>query len=86
MSNKTMGSRFDSRLDSLKESVRGLVESGGDRAAALKDRMKDVKDSALEGAGTAANRLGKLIKAHPIAAIAIAFGVGYVAMRIVRRR
>jgi ElaB/YqjD/DUF883 family membrane-anchored ribosome-binding protein len=32
-----------------------------------------------------ADRAGRAIKAHPIAAVATAFGVGYVVMRLVRR-
>jgi hypothetical protein len=65
---------FEDRLESLKESVRDLVDAGGERAGAIRDSVV---------AGT--KRTGSLIKAHPVIAIAIAFGVGYIAMRIMRR-
>jgi hypothetical protein len=40
-----------------------------------------VKDSAMSGI----EFLGGQIKKHPMAALAIAFGVGYIAMRLIRR-
>jgi hypothetical protein len=65
---------FDTRLDALKNSAKHLVDVGGDRATR-------VKDSAI----AQIDRIGLLIKQHPVAAVAIAFGVGYLAMRLVRR-
>jgi hypothetical protein len=47
---------------------------GGERAGAIKDSLV---------AGT--KKTGSMIKQHPIAAIAIAFGIGYIAMRFMRR-
>ncbi len=70
----SVASEFESRLDSLKDSVRELLDAGSERAASFKDT-----------AMTNANKLGNVIKEHPIAAIAIAFGVGYVVMRMIRR-
>ncbi|HUJ57512.1 MAG TPA: hypothetical protein VLX92_03440 [Kofleriaceae bacterium] len=69
---------MEDRLDSLKESVRNLVDVGGERAQALKDTV-------VSGSKTGIKRMGSLIKEHPFLAIGIAFGVGYVAMRILRR-
>lgn len=73
------------RLDSLKSSVRNLVDAGGERAGQLKHRAIDVKDSVVENSSAALSRTSSLIKEHPIAAIAIAFGVGYIAVRMLRR-
>ncbi len=74
MRNQSVVSRLDHQLDALKDSVKHLVDAGGDKAAAFKDT-----------AMTGVSKVGKMIKAHPIAAIAIAFGIGYIAMRIARR-
>jgi ElaB/YqjD/DUF883 family membrane-anchored ribosome-binding protein len=56
-----------------------------DRFDSLKDRLGDAKDSVVSGARTGASKTTSLIKEHPIIAIAIAFGVGYLAVRIMRR-
>jgi ElaB/YqjD/DUF883 family membrane-anchored ribosome-binding protein len=76
---------LDSKLDNLKESVRNLVDAGGERAGQIKTRAIDVKDSVVENGGVAIKKVGSLIKDHPIAAIGIAFGIGYIAMRMFRK-
>lgn len=85
MARNEMTSAFEDRLDALKESVRGLVDSSSERADRLKSKMVDVKDSVFESGRTGINRLGELIKDHPIAAIGIAFGIGFFAIRMMRR-
>lgn len=73
------------RLDSIKSSVRHLVDAGGERAGQLKHKAIDVKDTVFENGSAAISRTGSLIKEHPLAAVAIAFGVGYIAIRLLRR-
>jgi len=85
MSNRNISARFDERFDALKQSMRHLVDVGNDTASALKDKMIDVKDTAVSGTSSALKTTGKLIKAHPIAAVAIAFGIGFVAFKLIRR-
>jgi ElaB/YqjD/DUF883 family membrane-anchored ribosome-binding protein len=68
-------------VNTIKETVRGL----GDRADVIKDRMKGVKDSVVSTSSSAADRVIAFVKEHPIAAIGIAVGVGYLAIRIARR-
>ena len=75
----------NNRLDSIKSSVRNLVDAGGERAGQLKSKAIDVKDQVVENSSAALSRAGSLIKEHPIAAVAIAFGVGYIAVRLLRR-
>src|SRR5262245_16256884 len=82
---KNGSASFERRLDALKESVRHLVDAGGERAGKLKDKAIDVKDSVVETSGAALSRLGSLIKDHPIAAIGVAFGVGYLTVRMLRK-
>ena len=76
---------LENRFDSLKESARKLVDAGGEKAHALKDKAIDVKDAAFKNGGIALDKAGSLIKAHPIAAIAIAFGVGYLVIRVLKK-
>ena len=78
-------STADNRLDSLKSSVRNLVDAGGERANQIKSKAIDVKDAVVENGGAALNRASSLIKEHPIAAIGIAFGVGYIVVRMLKR-
>ena len=78
-------SALESRIDSLKESVRNLVDAGGEKAGQLKDRAIGAKDTIVEEGSAAAKRVGALIKEHPFIALGIAFGVGYVAIRMMRK-
>jgi ElaB/YqjD/DUF883 family membrane-anchored ribosome-binding protein len=82
---KPTSASFEDRLDSLKESMRNLVEVSGERASALKHRMGDVKDTVFASSKTGVQKVGAFVKGHPIIAIGVAFGVGYLVMRIVRR-
>lgn len=78
-------STLEGRLGSLKENVRNLVDAGSERAEHLKERAIGVKDTVVERGELALDRITALIKAHPIAAIGIAFGVGYVTIRMIRK-
>jgi len=80
----------------IKESVKGLVDQGQEKMHALKDKVVDLQHKAKDKAadlsgkakerGTAAfDRVTETIKAHPFAAVGIAFGIGYIVMRLVRR-
>ena len=78
-------SELENRLDSLKERARNLVDDAGAKAGHLKERAMDAKDSIVESGGQALNRISALIKEHPFAALGIAFSVGYVAIRMMRK-
>lgn len=78
-------SGLESRIDGLKENVRNLVDAGGEKAGHLKQRAIGVKDSVVETSEAALDRVSAMIKEHPIAALGIAFGIGYVAIRSMRR-
>jgi ElaB/YqjD/DUF883 family membrane-anchored ribosome-binding protein len=69
----TIGSSVDERIDSLKES-----------ATAIKDRVIDVKDQAVDRGNALLDKSTDYIKENPIKSIAIAFGIGYFAMRLFR--
>jgi len=71
-------------LDNLKDSVKNLVEQGQERAAQLKDRAIDVKDQAMSRGSDFLDTATTAIKANPLKSVAIAFGVGYIGMRLFR--
>jgi ElaB/YqjD/DUF883 family membrane-anchored ribosome-binding protein len=83
--NKNGSTHLEDRMGSLKESVRNLVDAGGERAGHIKERLYDAKDAAFDRGKEGLNRVAGLIKEHPIAAIGIAFGIGYIAVRMLRR-
>jgi hypothetical protein len=75
LSTADVTNEIEGRLDGLKSSVKELLDHG------LADKAGAVKDSAIDGV----EFLGAQIKKHPVAALAIAFGIGYLAMRMIRR-
>ncbi len=76
---------LEDRIDSLKDSVRGLADVGSERVSDIKHKVVDAKDTAVSTVESYLGRAKFLIIANPLAAVGIAFGIGYVAMRIVRR-
>ncbi len=69
----SIGSSVDERIDSLKES-----------ASAIKNRVIDVKDQAVDRGNAVLDRSTDYIRENPLKSVAIAFGIGYIAMRIFR--
>jgi ElaB/YqjD/DUF883 family membrane-anchored ribosome-binding protein len=75
----------DEKLDSIRDSVKGYVERGTQKADAIKNKVVEVKDEAVSRGSDALDRLASLVRAHPLKAVGIAFGVGYIGMRLFRR-
>jgi ElaB/YqjD/DUF883 family membrane-anchored ribosome-binding protein len=75
----------DERLDSIKHTVKDVVDQGAQKADALKARMIEAKDQALRRGNDVLDRVVELIKAHPLKAVGIAFATGYLGMRLLRR-
>ena len=80
--NGATGSNLDNRLESIKESVKGLVDENRQK---IKNRVLDAKQQAMDRGNMYVDRVTDMIKAHPLKAVGIAFGVGYVGMRLFRR-
>ena len=74
-STEDVSSEISTRLDGLKDSVKELLDHG------IADKANVVKDRTIDGV----EYIGSQIKKHPVAALAIAFGIGYLAMRLIRR-
>jgi ElaB/YqjD/DUF883 family membrane-anchored ribosome-binding protein len=61
------------------------VDQGSERVDHLKTRVIDAKDQAVSKGNMYLDRTSELIKANPIKAVGIAFGIGYIGMRLFRR-
>ena len=81
----TEDNSVDDKLDSIRDSVKGYVERGAQKADAIKNKVVEVKDEAVTRGSDALDRLATLVRAHPLKAVGIAFGVGYIGMRLFRR-
>ena len=67
---------------SVKESVKTLVDHGGEAVDEIKARVTEVSTEARDKAAAAFDEAQKFIKEHPGKSLALAFGIGYIAMRI----
>jgi len=63
----------------------GLLDQGAQKVDALKSKVVEAKDQAIDRGSDLLDRMSTLIKAHPIKSVAIAFGAGYIGMRLFRR-
>ncbi|HVV83278.1 MAG TPA: hypothetical protein VHE35_09365 [Kofleriaceae bacterium] len=73
-----VGSKLRDKLADAKDR---LVDASG----TVKDKILDAKDVVVDRAGSGATTLKRAIKDHPFIAIGVAFGIGYIAMRLIRR-
>ena len=73
------------RIESIASELKIVADRLATATSPLKDRASDVTARARSGAGLLACRAGKAIQDHPIAAIGVAFGTGYLLMRLLRR-
>jgi ElaB/YqjD/DUF883 family membrane-anchored ribosome-binding protein len=77
--------RIEERIDSLKDTVKGIVDQGAQKVDAIRSKVVEAKDQAIDRGSDAIDRVTEMIKAHPIKSVAIAFAAGYVGMRLFRR-
>lgn len=85
--NETTGAASaNQRLDSIKESVKGFVDRGERKVDEIRSRVVDARDQAMKSGNDLLGRVADMIRDHPLKAVGIAFGVGYVGMRLFRRR
>lgn len=73
-----MNNELDASKQSIKGSVSAVVDQGAEAMQAVKARLGTVNESASE----IYDRTTTFIQAHPLKAIGIAYGAGYLAMRI----
>jgi ElaB/YqjD/DUF883 family membrane-anchored ribosome-binding protein len=72
-------------LDNIKDSVKHLVEQGQEKAGEIKSALTGAKDKVMTTGASFLATSRNLIVDNPFKAVGLAFGVGYVAMRIFRR-
>lgn len=80
--NGLSASTLNDRIHSL---VSNVTEHLSNAAASFKHRASEAKSHAASSAGSLAAKTGKVIKEHPIMAIGVAVGAGYLVMRLLRR-
>jgi ElaB/YqjD/DUF883 family membrane-anchored ribosome-binding protein len=76
---------IEDKIDSLRDSMKGVVDQGAQKVDSIKSKIIDVKDGAVSRGGDLISRASGLIQAHPLKAIGIAFGIGFLSMRLIRR-
>jgi ElaB/YqjD/DUF883 family membrane-anchored ribosome-binding protein len=82
---QNVGDGAAGRVDQIKEKVRGFVDSAEERAESIKTRAMDVKDDVMTRGNALIERATGIIKANPLKAVGVAFGAGYLGMRLFRR-
>lgn len=80
-----LGTNIENKLDAIKDKASRLVEEGSEKVDQIKHRVVDVKDQAMARGGHFLDQTTSFIQANPLKSVAIAFGVGYIGMRIFRR-
>lgn len=83
--NKGNGNTMDDKRASLKDRVRHVVDEAEEKVGHFKTRVVDVKDQAMSRGNVVLDRATAFIRANPLKAIGIAFGAGYLGMRLFRR-
>jgi ElaB/YqjD/DUF883 family membrane-anchored ribosome-binding protein len=76
---------INERIDALKDTVKGLVDQGAHKVDEIKTKVVEVKDQAFTRGSALLDRVTVMVRAHPMKAVGIAFGAGYLVMRLVRR-
>lgn len=83
--NSTVKDSVDSLKETaanLKEDVTTFVDQGKDAVESIKARAGDMRQSISENGSAVLQKATSFIEASPVKAVAIAFGLGYLAMRI----
>lgn len=75
----------DDKIESIKDTMKDVVNQGAQKADALKAKVVEAKDQAFRRGNDLLDRTTELIKAHPLKAVGIAFATGYIGMRLFRR-
>ncbi len=78
-------SAIEGRIEGIKESVKGFVDKGEKRLDEVRSRVVEVKDEAVTRGNKVLDQVVSFIKANPMKAVGLAFGFGYVGMRLFRR-
>lgn len=83
--NQGNGNASDNKIGSIQDRVKGLVDQGHEKVDQIKSRVIDAKDQAVTRGNALLDRATEYIRANPLKAVGIAFGAGYIGMRLFRR-
>ncbi len=72
----------DFQNQSIKESVSELVDQGHHTVDTIKSKVADVRTQVRETGVSLRDQVSDYVSVSPLKAVGIAFGLGYVAMRI----
>ena len=73
------------RIHSLASNVKEVAEHLSTAAATVKNKASEAKAHVVSSARPIVAKAGRAIKEHPIMAVGLALGVGYLVMRLIRR-
>jgi ElaB/YqjD/DUF883 family membrane-anchored ribosome-binding protein len=73
---------FQNQKATVKDSVSTLVDQGHETVDAIKTKVSDVGAQVRDNTSQILDATRGYVKEHPIKALGIALGLGYVAMRI----
>ena len=74
--------QLEKQLDNLRDDFANLFAAAGKLIAG---KAGDAKDVVADRSSDAMSAVIKAIKGRPLVAIGVAFGIGYIAMRLTRR-
>jgi hypothetical protein len=77
-----MRNGLQKQINILQKDMSNIVSATG---ALVANKAIGAKDLVVDSGAGALSSFAKAIKSRPIAAVGVAFGLGYLAMRLVRR-
>jgi ElaB/YqjD/DUF883 family membrane-anchored ribosome-binding protein len=77
--------RIDSITSSIASSLKSVADQLSSMASLAKDRASEVTSHTASTASSLGARASRAIQEHPIAAITVVVGAGYLLMRLIRR-
>ena len=77
--------KVDEKIEELSDRVKDFFDHGAQKVDAIKSKVVEVKHRTILRSSDVLDQATDLIKAHPIKAVVIAFGAGYLGMRLFRR-
>lgn len=75
----------DEKIDALSDTLKNFVDQSTQKVDAIKAKVIEAKNRTMLRGSDMLERVTDLIKEHPLKAVGIAFGAGYIGMRLFRR-
>jgi ElaB/YqjD/DUF883 family membrane-anchored ribosome-binding protein len=75
----------DPQAKGLREKAHDLVEQSEDKLENVNTRVREVKAQVMSRGNVLLERLSDQVRVNPLKSVVIAFGVGYIGTRLIRR-